>query len=91
MTLVLFYRTSIYFRITKMYRHMPILLGWFLVSFFIWIAENIATYTNVWIYPNQATEWQMVSLAKLSSWFLLMILSFVLISLINNVKIHLKG
>jgi uncharacterized membrane protein YoaT (DUF817 family) len=64
---------------------MPILLGWFLVALFIWFAENIATYTNIWIYPNQATQWHMVPIEKLSSWFLLMLLSFVLVSLINNV------
>jgi uncharacterized membrane protein YoaT (DUF817 family) len=30
----------------------------------------------------------MVSVAKLSSWYLLLLLSFVLVSLVNNVKIH---
>ncbi len=88
LTIVLFYRTNIYFKIIKTHRHMPILLGWFLVALFIWLAENIATYTNIWIYPNQATEWQMVSVAKLSSWYLLMLLSFVLVSIINNVQMR---
>ncbi len=86
LTVLMFYQTNIYFKITKNHRQMPILVGWFLVSLFIWFAENIATYTNIWIYPNQAKEWQMVPLAKLSSWFLLMLLSFVLVSLINNVE-----
>lgn len=88
LTIFLFYRTNIYFRIIKTNRHMPILLGWFFVALFIWFAENIATYTNIWIYPNQAVEWKMVPVAKLSSWYLLMLLSFVLVSLINNVKIR---
>lgn len=87
-TVYLFYRTDIYFRVTHMHRYMPILLGWFLVALFIWIAENIATYTNIWIYPNQTVEWNMVPLAKLSSWYLLMLLSFVLVSLINDIKIR---
>lgn len=85
---LLFYKTTIYFRIVKTHRNMPIILGWFLVAFFIWLAENVATYANIWIYPNQASQWQMVSLAKLSSWYLLMLLSFVLVTLINDMRIR---
>lgn len=87
-TVVLFYRTNIYFRIVKTHRYMPILLGWFLVALFIWLAENIATYTNIWIYPSQTSMWHMVPLAKLNSWYLLMLLSFVLVSLISDIKIR---
>ncbi|SEQ74295.1 Uncharacterized membrane protein YoaT, DUF817 family [Amphritea atlantica] len=87
-TVALFYKTDIYFRVRKTHRKMPILLGWFLVALFIWFAENIATYANIWIYPNQVDEWHMVSVAKLSSWFLLMLLSFVLVSIINTVRIR---
>ncbi len=83
-TVYLFWRTQIHFKISKTHRWMPLLLGWFLVALFIWFAENIATYANIWIYPNQKEQWHMVSLAKLSSWYLLMLLSFVLVSLINN-------
>ena len=87
-TIYLFWRTRIYFRIIKTPRHMPLLLGWFLVALFIWFAENIATYANIWIYPNQTLEWSLVPLAKLSSWYMLMLLSFVLITLINDVRIR---
>lgn len=83
-TVLLFSRTFIYFKILTTYRRMPLLLGTFLVALFIWIAENVATYANIWIYPNQSKQWQMVPLAKISSWFLLMWLSFVLVSLINT-------
>ena len=79
-TIVLFYKTTLYYKIMETPRRMPILLGWFLVTLFIWIAENIATYSNIWIYPNQTVEWEMVPLEKLSSWYLLMLLSFVLVS-----------
>lgn len=88
LTVLLFFRTKIYFKIIKTYRHMPLLVGWFLVALFIWFAENIATYTNIWIYPNQTQLWSMVPLAKLSAWYLLMLLSFVLVSLINPVHIQ---
>ncbi len=87
-TAILFYKTRIHFKIIKTHRHMPLLLGWFLVAVFIWFAENIATYANIWIYPNQANGWQMVPVAKLSSWFLLMLLSFVLVTLINEIREH---
>ncbi|MCP1340333.1 DUF817 domain-containing protein [Idiomarina sp. M1R2S28] len=90
-TFFLFYRTAIYYKINRTHRSMPLLVGWFLVALFIWFAENIATYANIWIYPNQASEWQMVPLAKLSSWFLLMLLSFVLVASINKIKIRRKN
>lgn len=87
-TLILFRKTRIYFKVIKTHRYMPLIVGWFLVAVFIWFAENIATYTNIWIYPNQSTEWKMVSISKLSSWYLLMLLSFVLVSLINSVRLY---
>ena len=65
---------------------MPLLVGWFLVSLFIWFAENIATYANIWIYPNQQNEWQVVPIEKLTSWYLLMMLSFMLVTAINKVN-----
>lgn len=87
-TLLLFYNTNIYFKVIKTHRNMPVLIGWFLVALFIWFAENLATYTHIWVYPNQLQEWKMVSLSKLSSWYLLMLLSFVLVSLVNNIQVR---
>ncbi len=49
---------------------------------FNWVAENIGTGAGAWLYPNQLDGWQMVSLSKLSSWFLLMIISVVLVTLV---------
>lgn len=80
----LFYKTRIFYKPHEKFRSMSLLLGLFLVAFFIWIAENIATYANIWIYPNQATEWNLVGIEKILSWFLLIILSFSLISLIHK-------
>ncbi len=85
-TIAFFYKTKVHFKIIKTHRNMPLLLGWFLVAIFIWGAENIATFANIWRYPNQASGWHMVSPGKLSSWFLLMLLSFVLVTLINEIK-----
>lgn len=85
-TILLFFRTTIYFKIIDTHRNMPLLIGWFLVAVFIWFAENIATYTHVWIYPNQTDAWSPVALSKLNAWYLLMLLSFVLVSVINPIK-----
>lgn len=80
---LLFWKTQIWFRPMQHYRRMPLLLGWLLVALFIWFAENLGTFANAWVYPDQQDGWQMVSIAKLGSWYLLMIISFILVSLVN--------
>jgi uncharacterized membrane protein YoaT (DUF817 family) len=62
---------------------MPLLLGLVLVSLFIWFSENIGTFTKIWLYPSQRQGWSMVSVDKLGSWFLLLIISYTLVSLVN--------
>jgi uncharacterized membrane protein YoaT (DUF817 family) len=82
---VIFFRTKIYFTCDQTPRQMPLLLGFFLVAFFIWLAENIGTFTSVWLYPHQIHNgWSPVGIEKLGSWFLLMIISFVLVTTIHN-------
>ena len=73
-------KSWIFFTIDSIPRKMPTLLAAFLFSFFIWIAENIGTFANAWTYPNQELGWELVSLPKLGSWFLLMIISFVIVA-----------
>jgi uncharacterized membrane protein YoaT (DUF817 family) len=51
---------------------------------FIWIAENFGTLTRTWIYPSQINGWAMVPLGKLSSWFLLMTISYVMVAWVNK-------
>jgi uncharacterized membrane protein YoaT (DUF817 family) len=80
---LLFARTTIHFKVWHADRSMPLLLGFVLVSLFIWLSENIGTYTKTWLYPSQQHGWSMVSLSKLGSWFLLLIISYTLVSLIN--------
>jgi uncharacterized membrane protein YoaT (DUF817 family) len=63
---------------------MPLLLGFALVALFIWLAENIGTFTAAWMYPNQRLGWSLVSLGKLGAWFLLMIVSYALVALLNR-------
>jgi uncharacterized membrane protein YoaT (DUF817 family) len=77
-------RTWLYYKIHYHYRRMPLLLGLFLVAVFIWIAENFGTLTRTWIYPSQINGWAMVPLGKLSSWFLLMTISHVMVAWVNK-------
>lgn len=65
-------------------RRMPMLLGFLLVTFFIWIAENLGTLADGWSYPSQRDGWRMVPFAKMGSWYLLMLLSFVLVSAVRK-------
>ena len=85
-TVMLYGRTWIYFQPHETYHKMPLLLGFFLVSFFIWIAENTGTFASAWRYPEQAETWTIVSPHKMGAWFLLMIISFVLVTFIKNRK-----
>ncbi|ATP18896.1 MULTISPECIES: DUF817 domain-containing protein [Sphingobium] len=84
--ILLFGRTWIWFTPWREARRMPLLLGFFLVALFIWLAENIGTFSNAWTYPSQRHGWEMVSLMKLGAWYLLMIISFVLVSLIHGIR-----
>ncbi|MDC0887116.1 DUF817 domain-containing protein [Altererythrobacter sp.] len=85
-TALMFWRTRVHFRNWRVHRWMPLLVGFGLVALFIWFAENIATFANAWTYPDQDGEWRPVSLAKFGSWYLLMLISFVLVALINPVR-----
>ncbi len=84
LTAVLFGRGWFYFTPDRRRRSMPFLLGFFLVATFIWLAENLGTFARAWIYPGQEDGWHMVSFAKLGSWFLLLMISVVLVSLVHR-------
>ncbi|MEM9107468.1 MAG: DUF817 family protein, partial [Pseudomonadota bacterium] len=80
---LIFWRTRVFFTVSREHS-MPLLAGFVLVSAFVWVAENMATFANVWIYPHQRAGWTLVSPDKLVAWFLLMIVSFVLVSLLHR-------
>lgn len=81
---LVFGRTMVCFRIDQVHRRMPLLAGCVLVALFIWFAENLSTFAGIWTYPSQSDTWSMVPLSKLIAWYLLMLLSFVLVSLVNQ-------
>ena len=83
-TAVLYARTWVHYRVFRFRHRMPLLLGFGLVALFIWFAENIGTWSQAWLYPSQEDGWHLVSIEKLGAWLLLMIISFVLVTLVHR-------
>jgi uncharacterized membrane protein YoaT (DUF817 family) len=82
---IVFWKTTVSFTTTRR-RSMPVALSFLLICFFIWIAENIATSLKAWQYNHQAGGWQAVHLGIIGSWFLLVIVSFILVAELKRVK-----
>jgi len=76
----------VWFKPDEKHRPMPMFIGLILVALFIWFAENIGTYAKAWAYPGQEHGWAMVSPAKLGAWYLLMLISFVLVAWIHRAE-----
>lgn len=80
-TLLLFFRTRVRFHVGDNDYRMPMVVAGALTSFFLWVAENVGTRTETWIYPGQGRfDW--VSLSKMGSWYLLIWVSFVTVTLV---------
>lgn len=86
LVLLVFWQSWVTFRVGETRYRMPIALSFVLIGFFIWIAENIATFFGAWQYPNQTHDWRLVHLGKLSSWLLLVIVSFLIVATLKRVK-----
>ena len=82
----LYARTTVSFRPLDRERRMPLLLGFVLTGFFIWLAENLGTFWGLWRYPNQLGAWSAVHVSKWSSWSLLVIMTFTIIANLKHVK-----
>jgi uncharacterized membrane protein YoaT (DUF817 family) len=82
-SVVMFAPCQLTIRTGKRDRTIPILVGLAFVALAIWGAENIGTYARAWMYPGQEDGWEMVSFQKFWAWYLLIILSFVLVSLVR--------
>jgi uncharacterized membrane protein YoaT (DUF817 family) len=80
----LFRRTQVKFTVTNTERRMPLALSFLLIGFFIWVAENIATYFGAWQYPHQKRQWAIVGPTKISSWMLLVIISFIIVAALKE-------
>jgi uncharacterized membrane protein YoaT (DUF817 family) len=83
-----YWRTRIRFTVNRTEHSMPLALSFALVGLFVYVAENIGTFYNGWLYPNQAHGWRLVDTGKWSSWSLLVIISFIVVAVLKDVKAH---
>jgi len=83
---ILFWQTKVYFTVTEAKYSMPLPVSFILIAFFVWVAENISTYFGAWQYPNQIHEWTAVSTQKITSWFLMVIISFIIVAYLKHFK-----
>ena len=81
-----FRRTRVAFRVTDRERKMPLLLSFALIGLFVWVAENVSTLLGAWVYPEQRAAWQMVNVNKISSWVLLVIISFLIVAELKHMR-----
>jgi uncharacterized membrane protein YoaT (DUF817 family) len=85
----LYARTTVVYRPLDRDRHMPLLLSFVLIGFFIWLAENISTFAGVWSYPNQLGAWSTVHVGKWSSWSMLVVMTFTIVANLKHIKRHI--
>lgn len=78
-SVLLFYKTRVQFNLGNYKIHSPMLLVLLILAVIIWVAENISTFYQIWLYPSQIDAWHMVGLGKIGSWYLLLLLSLVLV------------
>lgn len=86
LVVIVFWKTWIFFQVRGTTYRMPLTVAFLLVGFFIWLAENIATFLGAWKYPDQHDGWQIVHISKISSWFLLVIISVIIVAQLKYVK-----
>lgn len=86
LVIMVFWKTWVTYEVNGIQYRMPLSLSFVLIGFFIWIAENIATFFGAWQYPNQTAAWSLVHLGKVSSWLLLVIVSFLIVATLKQVK-----
>lgn len=83
---IIFWRAKVWYSVRNHTYKMPLVLSFLLIGFFIWIAENISTLFGAWTYPNQQQTWQMVHIGKISSWFLLVVISLIIVAQLKRLK-----
>jgi hypothetical protein len=82
-TVALYWRTRIWFRVDREVRWMPLPVAAVLSSLALWVAENVGTMTGTWLYTGQVRG-EFVSFGKLGSWYLLLYVAFVTVTLVTR-------
>ena len=86
-TILIYGRTCVWFRISARMRWMPLPVAALLSSIALWVAENIGTGTGTWAYIGQRPD-HWVSVAKLGSWYLLLYVAFVTVTLVSRSALY---
>lgn len=89
--LLVFWRTTVAFAVDGSTYRMPMTLSFILIGFFIWIAENVMTLLGAWTYPDQQEAWTLVHISKISSWFLLIVISVIIVAQLKHVKAAIRS
>jgi uncharacterized membrane protein YoaT (DUF817 family) len=82
-TVMLYARTRIWFRIHDHHWWMPLPVAALFAALALWIAENVGTATGTWIYSGQLPG-ELVGFGKLGSWYLLLYVAFVTVTLVSR-------
>lgn len=80
-TLVLFWRTRMWFYAGQNPAWVPLPVAALVSAGFLWIAENIGTFTQTWTYATQG-DIGLVDFGKFGSWYLLLYVAFVTVTLV---------
>jgi uncharacterized membrane protein YoaT (DUF817 family) len=83
---IVFWKTKFTFQLHEKRYPISALLSFVIIGFFIWLAENIATFFGAWKYAYQHNGWQMVTWHKITSWSLLVIVSIIIVGQLKKVK-----
>lgn len=86
--IVIFWRTRIWFTPWRLRLWLPLPAAFALIGFFVWVAENVATYFGAWTYPDQHHGWRVVGVEKISAWGLLVVITFVIVADLKYFKLH---
>ncbi|HCK0311303.1 TPA: DUF817 family protein, partial [Listeria innocua] len=65
---------------------MPLSFSFLCIAFFIYLAENIASFYGAWAYPDQLVAWRPVHVSKITSWYLLVIISIIIVAQLKFIK-----
>lgn len=61
---------------------MPLVVAFWLIGFFVWLGENIATYFKAWYYQHQLNGWDLVSRSKVLSWTIMVVVAVVAVVIV---------
>lgn len=86
-TLMLFWRTRIWLFIRDKPLSIRLPVGAFASAWLLWIAENVGTLTQTWSYAVQG-DIGLVDIGKFGSWYLLLFVAFVTVTLVVRDAMH---